>query len=299
MVKKPTKQAIPNKGNTMASTQSDALLILRVMADELDMAIGQTLDGDELAIAARLNRDSFDKAIKYLIDHRYIKPRISKVGEFALTAAGLDFVEREQSKRIKIGLIGERILQELVASPRPHLGQDDFTIKLDLTTDDYNKTCRLLEDYGLIQPVVQEGPWAVIRATNEGRKAVNEDFQRTPVPSQVVFDQRGQTVTYQYNANGDINIDAVQNNIELISQLELLKAELRRAGEAKVVEAEIVDDAEHQVSKAITQAKKPGANKQTVLGHLQEAKALLDGTTSAAGLISALAKAAGMVQQLF
>jgi hypothetical protein len=37
------------------------------------------------------------------------------------------------------------------------------------------------------------------------------------------FDQRGQRVNYQYNAAGDINVEAVKNYDDLISQLDLLK----------------------------------------------------------------------------
>jgi myo-inositol-1-phosphate synthase len=54
-----------------------------------------------------------------------------------------------------------------------------------------------------------------------------------------VFDQRGQKVTYQYNAAGDINFGNVQNRADLISELKKLKDEISKAGEAEVIDAEI------------------------------------------------------------
>ena len=44
-----------------------------------------------------------------------------------------------------------------------------------------------------------------------------------------VFDQRGQQVTYQYNAAGDINFGAVQNKADVVGELKNLQAELAGA----------------------------------------------------------------------
>ena len=40
-----------------------------------------------------------------------------------------------------------------------------------------------------------------------------------------IFDQRGQRVTYQYNAAGDINFGAVQNRMDLVGELGKLQRE--------------------------------------------------------------------------
>lgn len=118
-----------------------------------------------------------------------------------------------------------------------------------------------------------------------------------------IFDQRNQQVSYQYNAAGDINFGAVQNRMELITELEKLKVEIARAGEARVIDAEVVTDADDQIAKAIQQAKKPTSEKQTVLGHLKNAKELVEdtagGVTAATGLVTALTKAAELAQTLF
>ncbi len=47
-----------------------------------------------------------------------------------------------------------------------------------------------------------------------------------------IFDQRNQTVTYQYNAAGDINFGSVTNHTEVTAQLDKLEAELNTAVEA-------------------------------------------------------------------
>jgi hypothetical protein len=114
-----------------------------------------------------------------------------------------------------------------------------------------------------------------------------------------IFDQRNQKVNYQYNAAGDINFDRVRNSVELIGELEKLKAELSKAASAGVIDAEIVTDAEYQITKAIQQSQKPEPNKKAILGYINDAKALIEGVASATGMVTALVKAAELVQQFF
>ena len=114
-----------------------------------------------------------------------------------------------------------------------------------------------------------------------------------------VFDQRGQHVTYQYNAAGDINFGAVQNKVDVIAELEKLQVELAKAIEANVFDEDTGTDAEYQLKKAVQQAKKPEPDKKTVLDHLNEAQALIEGVAAAAGMVGALTTATQLVQQLF
>lgn len=114
-----------------------------------------------------------------------------------------------------------------------------------------------------------------------------------------VFDQRGQKVTYQYNAAGNINFGAVQNKVDLVAELEKLQAEMAAAIQTGVFDEETATDAEYHLKKAVQQAKKPEPEKKNVLQHLQEAKALIEGVTAATGLVAALVKAAELVQKLF
>jgi hypothetical protein len=114
-----------------------------------------------------------------------------------------------------------------------------------------------------------------------------------------IFDQRGQTVTYQYNAAGDINIGAVQNRQEAVVQLERLLAELGKAAEGGAIPGEIVVDAEHQLKKALMIARKPDGDKKTLLEHLSKAKTFVENVAATGGLVSALIKAGEMVQKFF
>jgi len=114
-----------------------------------------------------------------------------------------------------------------------------------------------------------------------------------------IFDQREQKVNYQYNAAGDINFEAVRSKMDIVAELEKLRIELAKGIAAGLFDEDTATDAEYQLNKTVQQAKKPHADKKTVLDHLNRAKALIEGVTAAAGLVAALGQAAAMIQQLF
>jgi len=114
-----------------------------------------------------------------------------------------------------------------------------------------------------------------------------------------VFDQRYQKVNYQYNAAGDINFNSVESTMDVVVQLEKLEVELARAIHAGLFDEDTATNAQYRLKKAVQQAKKPEPSKKTILQHLNEAKALIQGVASAAGLVTALIKAAEMVQKFF
>jgi hypothetical protein len=114
-----------------------------------------------------------------------------------------------------------------------------------------------------------------------------------------VFDQRGQQVTYQYNAAGDINFGAVQNRLDLVGELGKLQRELTQARQAGVFDEGVGTDAEYQLTKAVQEAKKPAPDKQMLLGHLGGAKTLVEDVAAAGGLVTALTRAMELVQQFF
>lgn len=114
-----------------------------------------------------------------------------------------------------------------------------------------------------------------------------------------VFDQRDQKVTYQYNAAGNINIGDVQNREDLVEELGKLRDEIEKAKLAGVIIDDIAIDAEYYVQKAIQAAKKPEPDKNSFMDHLGKAKELLGDVTAAAGLVTALLKAAEVAQRLF
>jgi hypothetical protein len=114
-----------------------------------------------------------------------------------------------------------------------------------------------------------------------------------------VFDQRGQQVNYQYNAAGDINLGFVQNQAQLVEELGKLKAELSKAAEAQVIDADVFTDADHQMTKAIQQAKKPEPNKKNITEYLNNAKSILVSITAASEIVTALNEVIQLVIGLF
>ena len=114
-----------------------------------------------------------------------------------------------------------------------------------------------------------------------------------------VFDQRGQKVNYQYNSAGNINFGNVQNRTDLIAELGKLKDEISKAGDAQVIDAEIVTDVQYQLQKAVDQAQKSEPSKNSILEHLGKAKDFVKGVTEAGAIVAGIMKAVDLVQQLF
>jgi hypothetical protein len=85
----------------------------------------------------------------------------------------------------------------------------------------------------------------------------------------------------------------------MISELKKLKDEISKAGEAEVIDAEIVTDAQYQIQKAIDQAKKSEPSRKSILEHLGEAKEFMKGVVEAGGIVTGIVKAIELVQQLF
>ena len=109
------------------------------------------------------------------------------------------------------------------------------------------------------------------------------------------FDQRGQHVTYQYNAE-NINFGAIQNNSDLVEELKKLQKKLIRAIEQKALEGDSAIDAEYEMKKAMAQAEKLEPNKTTLLEHLNKAKDLVAGVS---GLFGAFGQAISSARMLF
>jgi hypothetical protein len=116
--------------------------------------------------------------------------------------------------------------------------------------------------------------------------------------SMAIFDQRGQQVTYQYNAAGDINFGAVQNRMDVVGELGKLQREMTQPRQAGVFDEGVATDAEYQLTKAVQEVKKPEPHKGTLLEHLNSAKRLVESVAAAGSLVTALTKAA-VVQQFF
>lgn len=114
-----------------------------------------------------------------------------------------------------------------------------------------------------------------------------------------VFNQQGQNVEKQYFAERDIIFGAVQNRTDFVSELEKLKAEVTKARDAQVIDAEVATDVDYQITKAVQQASKPEPNKSNILEHISKAKELIQGVAEAGGIVTALIKVAELAQNFF
>lgn len=114
-----------------------------------------------------------------------------------------------------------------------------------------------------------------------------------------IFDQRGQRVTYQYNAAGNIDLAQVRERDQLIGELEKLRAEIRIAFDSGSLDQETTTDAEYQLTKAVQLAQKPDGEKRKILQYLEATTDLIREVTAVGGLVTALTQATALVQKLF
>lgn len=118
-----------------------------------------------------------------------------------------------------------------------------------------------------------------------------------------IFDQRGQTVTYQWNIAGNTYFGQVENKAAVVQGLEQLRAEVEKATEQGALPEEIGTDVAYQTTKALQLAKKPDGDKKTLLNHIESATKLLTGATGVAqalpGMVEAFQKAKEVVEKLF
>ncbi|MEO1352022.1 MAG: hypothetical protein AAFW84_25010 [Cyanobacteria bacterium J06635_15] len=120
--------------------------------------------------------------------------------------------------------------------------------------------------------------------------------------SVATFDQREQQVYSQNNAARDIYIEGntsigkVQDTGEFIRELQKLKSQLFKAGEAQIIDAELVTDVDYALASAIQEAKKPAPEKDSVLKPMEKAKNLLSKASGATEFVTAIINliAAGM-----
>jgi len=114
-----------------------------------------------------------------------------------------------------------------------------------------------------------------------------------------IFDQRGQQVHYQYNAAGNINITAVQDRDGLVYEMKKLKEEIDRAKELKAIDENMAVEVKYHLVQAIKEAEKQKPDKGSFLEHIGRAKGLLEDVGAAAGLVTALLKAAEVASRIF
>lgn len=113
------------------------------------------------------------------------------------------------------------------------------------------------------------------------------------------FDQRGQQVTYQYNAAGDINFGTVTTTAGTVIELKKLLKEVTHAVESGAIDSENGVDVETKLKKAVIQAEKPNPDKKVILENIDGAKKIIESMISAVGLVSGLIQAAETVRKFF
>jgi ABC-type hemin transport system substrate-binding protein len=115
------------------------------------------------------------------------------------------------------------------------------------------------------------------------------------------FDQRNQQVVNQINADkiNVVNFGNIQSKAELIAELRNLLSEVSKANKAGDITENISIDVESHIRKAVVEIEKTEPKKKTIIEHLEGAKKLLDGITSATGLINALLQAVKIAGSLF
>lgn len=115
------------------------------------------------------------------------------------------------------------------------------------------------------------------------------------------FDQRGQHVVNQVNAEsiGSINFGAVQNKAELVVELRKLLSEVTKATQTGAIKEKTSVDIETHIRKAIIEVDEPQPKKETILDHIEGARSLLEGVSSATGLVTALMQAAKIAGEIF
>lgn len=113
------------------------------------------------------------------------------------------------------------------------------------------------------------------------------------------FDQRGQNVTYQFNAKGNINFGNIQNKPEFVAELRKLISEVHLASKSGDMQEETAVDVQAHLQKAIIQAEKEKPDQKTLIDHINGAKTIIESLSSASGLVSALIQAASLARSLF
>lgn len=115
----------------------------------------------------------------------------------------------------------------------------------------------------------------------------------------VVFDQRNQKVTHQYNVDGVINFGRVQNVGDIVGQLKNIQTEVVNATKTGALDEEIAADIDANIEKAIIQSQKPEPDKNKIINYLTEAKNILANVALVAGLVKSVTEAIEIVKRLF
>ncbi len=136
-------------------------------------------------------------------------------------------------------------------------------------------------------------------AQSQVRELVNVTiYNRAEGGPVTVFDQRGQSIQYQFNAAGDINLSSVNTIEDFSQQLKSIMDEIQSAKKAKVISEESAIEAEYHILQANKEVEADDSNKGIILDHIGRAKDILIDMAAAVGLVKAIAEAADVISRL-
>lgn len=98
---------------------------------------------------------------------------------------------------------------------------------------------------------------------------------------------------------GEINFGSVHSRKDVITQVQKLPEVVNKLFEAGIIDDEIAIEVEYRIKKAVQETRKDTPDKKTVVDYLDQAKELVTGITSAAGLLTALNHAIKAVLAFF
>jgi hypothetical protein len=195
---------------------------------------------------------------------------------------------------------------EIVALVNGYVSENDYgysEIQLMVSPHEFEQVLDIVKNRLLDFVLRLDATWHPddkLPSRDEVKNLVSVTIYNNPQGGNVsTFDQRGQQVTYQYNAVGNINIAAVRDKAELADELEKFVGEIERARETKAIDQEVAVEAEYHVLQASKEAKMKEPSKASILEHMGKAKALLEDVAAAAGLVTALVKAAEVASKIF
>lgn len=111
------------------------------------------------------------------------------------------------------------------------------------------------------------------------------------------FDQREQTVTYQYNAD-QINFGNVSNRTEFAHQLENMRAEVARASNAKALDQSDAQEVQDALENVSVEIQKANPDKSRIASMLETAGSVVKGAAALGGLYMAIMKAIEVAHQI-
>lgn len=293
----------------MAALQKNALFVFRVMVDELAVTnLTQNATAAVLGVHSGLNRYEINEALQYLHQRKYVTTT-GQGDPWAPTPEGLDWLERMIANRMALSHTAERVMRYLSDDARSHRRASITNILAVLSLEGryLHPAIQQLRDYNLIKDIADGD--GVYEPTLKGLQAVRNDFKPIDQPStsNTTFNihgtVQGSILGSQQNVSITNTFQSVQTAVELVAALEQLKVEVRQAGDQSIIDGEVVDDVEHRIQKAVTEAKKSTPDQKKLVDYLGEAKTIVttaSATTAAVpGLVDGIQKAIEAVQKVF